>query len=221
MARTPLAVSAGLYERLLRLYPRRYRAEYGAAMAQLFRDLARDAYADRQGWGLAGLWVRVLADTGRSAGTEHWLALESRLRQTCRVDVGWLRAGWPAYLAATLIIVAGIFGKSVAVKQLHSAIGGAGMIVGAALLAAVLLDRTLRAGGQLLAASAVVILSLVLPLAWTPNALEWLRLNPITAYTVTLLPFASQRGQLPARNLWGSALLYAVTNVFTSALIGP
>ena len=86
--------AARLYERLLALYPAPYRAAYGAAMAQLFRDLAREAYDTGRGWALAGLWVRVLADTGRSAGEEHWLAFADGLRgSACRLDLAWMRTG--------------------------------------------------------------------------------------------------------------------------------
>jgi hypothetical protein len=36
-------VSEKIYRRLLRAYPKAHRAEYGPAMAQLFRDQCRDA----------------------------------------------------------------------------------------------------------------------------------------------------------------------------------
>ena len=35
------------------------------------------------------------------------------------------------------------------------------------------------------------IVSLVLPLAWTPNALAWLKANPTTAYTVAIRSISS------------------------------
>ena len=220
-ARSPLAFSARLYERLLSLYPRRYRAEYGPAMAQLFRDLAREAYGANHGWGLAGLWVRVLADTGRSAGREQWLALEEGWRSACRVEMPWIRNGWPTLLLAMVMVVGGIWGKRAVLEQTGSVVAGVGVVVGSTLLAAVVLDRMLRARGQLLIASAAVIVSLVLPLAWTPDPVKWLQSSPLTSYTVVLLAFTWQRGQPTGRMLWGATLLYAVTNVLTSAFIGP
>ena len=54
------SVSQKFYGRLLLAYPRSHRAEYGAAMAQLFRDQCRDAWNESQNWGLMKLWMRVL-----------------------------------------------------------------------------------------------------------------------------------------------------------------
>src|ERR1041385_2876038 len=50
------------YRRLLALYPRPHREEYGAPMEQLFRDQCRDALRAERSWGLILLWLRVLPD---------------------------------------------------------------------------------------------------------------------------------------------------------------
>lgn len=68
--------AARIYRALLRLYPADYRREYAAPMAQLFRDLCRDAYRQHGRVGLARLWRRVLADTVVTAAIEHIHALE-------------------------------------------------------------------------------------------------------------------------------------------------
>lgn len=65
-----------LYCALLRLYPADYRREYAAPMAQLFRDLCRDAYRHHGHVGLVRLWRRVLADTVVTAAVEHIHASE-------------------------------------------------------------------------------------------------------------------------------------------------
>ena len=77
VTRFPRAES--LYCALLRLYPADYRREYAAPMAQLFRDLCRDAYRQHGSVGLARLWRRVLADTVVTAAIEHIHALKKKV----------------------------------------------------------------------------------------------------------------------------------------------
>ena len=64
-----LALSQTIFGWLLRAYPPAHRAEYGPAMAQLFRDQGRDAWNEAQGWGMVKLWLRVLPDL---ASTVHF-----------------------------------------------------------------------------------------------------------------------------------------------------
>jgi hypothetical protein len=71
-----LARAERVYRALLRLYPEDYRREYAAPMAQLFRDLYRDAYHQHSCARLVRLWQRVLADTVVTAAIEHILTLE-------------------------------------------------------------------------------------------------------------------------------------------------
>jgi len=73
-----VALSGELYERLLALYPKEYRREYGAPMAQLFRDQCRDAWAEARGWGLAGLWLRILIDLLKTSILEHLRSFSER-----------------------------------------------------------------------------------------------------------------------------------------------
>ena len=63
--------SCRIYRRLLRVYPRSHRAEYGAAILQLFRDQCRDAWAAQQTPGLIGFWLRALADLLKTSLLEH------------------------------------------------------------------------------------------------------------------------------------------------------
>jgi uncharacterized protein involved in exopolysaccharide biosynthesis len=71
-------VSQNIYARLLRAYPAAHRAEYGAAMAQLFRDQCRDAWRDSGNWGLTKLWLRVLPDWASTSVRERIAALNER-----------------------------------------------------------------------------------------------------------------------------------------------
>jgi hypothetical protein len=71
-------VSQNVYAWLLRAYPPAHRAEYGAAMAQLFRDQCRDAWREAGGWGLTKLWFRVLPDWVSTSVRERIAALNER-----------------------------------------------------------------------------------------------------------------------------------------------
>jgi hypothetical protein len=62
------------YAWLLRLYPRRFREEYGAEMLAAFSEMRRN-----ESRGAVALWSFILSDTLRAAGREHldgmrWLA---------------------------------------------------------------------------------------------------------------------------------------------------
>jgi capsular polysaccharide biosynthesis protein len=72
------SVSQKIYGRLMLAYPRSHRAEYGAAMAQLFRDQCRDAWSESRGWGMAKLWLRVLPDLVKTSFIERLAALNKR-----------------------------------------------------------------------------------------------------------------------------------------------
>ena len=66
-----LSISDKAYHLLLYVYPAAHRREYGPWMAQLFRDLCRDAVQRDGAWGLVWLWARTLLDTARTALVEH------------------------------------------------------------------------------------------------------------------------------------------------------
>ncbi len=72
-----LVASERVYRALLYLYPAEHRRECGPLMAQAFHDLARAAWRRRGRRGLAGLWLRTLADLARSVPREH-LASEAQ-----------------------------------------------------------------------------------------------------------------------------------------------
>ena len=67
-----------IYGALLRAYPPAHRAEYGAAMAQLFRDQCRDAWGESKNFGLLKLWLRVLPDWAKTSIMERLAALNER-----------------------------------------------------------------------------------------------------------------------------------------------
>jgi hypothetical protein len=64
-----------MYRRLLRLYPRDFREEYGDEMSLLFRDRSSEG---------ARLWLHVLGDLAFHAPKEHWSTLKQDLRSAVR-----------------------------------------------------------------------------------------------------------------------------------------
>jgi len=73
-----LVVSQKIYGWLLRAYPKAHRAEYGPAMAQLFRDQCRDAWDESHAWGVAKLWLRELPDLVKTSIIERLAAINQR-----------------------------------------------------------------------------------------------------------------------------------------------
>ena len=73
-----LVTSQKIYARLLLAYPKLHREEYGPAMAQLFRDQCRDAWAESQNRGVMKLWLRVLPDLVKTSFIERLAALNER-----------------------------------------------------------------------------------------------------------------------------------------------
>ena len=65
------------YRRLLRLYPREFRDEFGAEMARLYRDRGRD-----EPWWR--LWCSLVVDLVRTAPSEHLSMLAQDLRHAWR-----------------------------------------------------------------------------------------------------------------------------------------
>jgi putative ABC transport system permease protein len=69
--------SERIYRRLLHLYPRDFRDEYGEEMSLLFRDRAAE--------GGSKLWLQVLGDLLFHAPSEHWSTMKQDLRYAVRM----------------------------------------------------------------------------------------------------------------------------------------
>ncbi|MGD8330210.1 MAG: ABC transporter permease [Acidobacteriota bacterium] len=67
----PVRASQRLYGMLLAVFPRRFRERFGAEITETFTQLAEETYAEAGGRGLAGLWIKTLADIGRHGGGER------------------------------------------------------------------------------------------------------------------------------------------------------
>jgi hypothetical protein len=221
---TPARLALRVYGALLRLYPARYRQAYGPVMAQLFRDLLRDADAQagagRRAAPLLGLWLRVLFDTLRSAPAERWAELRGGLlRGLCLRDSQ--RLSWRAYGLATVLVVAGILGKALVLRATGSLLASVAVVVVAAVLAVFVLDSAMTPRGRLLLGGLVLTSSMFLPLAWTPDAAAWLSKNPLTAYTLLWLPFGWRRSGTRLPGIWLTVVLLAGVNLLSALLIGP
>lgn len=64
--------SQRVYGSLLKLYPKSYRREYGREMQYVFTESVKDAYAANGKPGVATLWAKTVADTGKSAAKQHF-----------------------------------------------------------------------------------------------------------------------------------------------------
>ncbi len=73
-----VVLSERIYRKLLLLYPRTHRRDYGGLMAQLFRDQCRDACREGRSAGLIKLWLRVLPDIGKTSIQEQIAAIERK-----------------------------------------------------------------------------------------------------------------------------------------------
>lgn len=102
-----LALSQQLYRRLLAAYPRAHREEYGDAMAQLFRDQCRDAWAAGRGWGLAALWLRILPDLVKTSCLERWASLHPGKYMTAKLNTFFPPARTP--LATFCVVFTVVF----------------------------------------------------------------------------------------------------------------
>jgi signal transduction histidine kinase len=66
-----LSAACKVYGALLYLYPEAHRLAYGPRMAQLFRDLCRDAHQQGGALGLTWLWLWTCFDLVTTAVREH------------------------------------------------------------------------------------------------------------------------------------------------------
>ena len=95
------------------MYPKSHRAEYGAAILQLFRDQCRDAWAEQRARGLIGFWLRTLTDLLKTSVLEHLSNLNrSRIMPTLfRPTIKPL----PAFIGICALVALPIFFVSVVI----------------------------------------------------------------------------------------------------------
>ena len=105
-------LSEKVYRRLLLVYPKEYRREYGDLMVQLFRDRMR-----RDGGGFRGLlvWVHMIFDLVVAAFKEHKEGAEMTKRRA------WIGAGLVAVLLAGVVGASTILAQSKGVTVISTA----------------------------------------------------------------------------------------------------
>ena len=105
-------LSEKVYRRLLVVYPKEYRREYGELMVQLFRDRMR-----RDGGGFRGLfvWMQMIFDLVDAAFKEHKEGAEMTKRRV------WIGAGLVAVLLAGVVGASAILAQSKGVTVISTA----------------------------------------------------------------------------------------------------
>src|SRR5687767_12048947 len=71
MNKAILRGSERIYCFLLKLYPKRYRQEFGEEMKYVFSESLKDAYSENGEQGIIMLWARTMLDAGKSIVTQH------------------------------------------------------------------------------------------------------------------------------------------------------
>ena len=115
------SISERAYGVLLLAYPREFRREYGAQMAQAFEDLCREERRRGGAFGLAGLWVRTFLDLAATAFVERSGAMRWKFLMPLALVLGLLIAlvdsspNWDD----TGITAAAVFGSCGALGAIH------------------------------------------------------------------------------------------------------
>jgi len=95
---TRSSVADVVYRAVLRLYPLRFREEFGSDMALDFADASDEAWMQRQWTGLLTVWLRSAGDVVRSL-TRQWM----RTRRPLVAVISALVALSTAVLAQTVV----------------------------------------------------------------------------------------------------------------------
>ena len=101
-----LQVSSRIYRRLLRLYPARFRQNYGAEMADIFNLMCQEAAQTRGWWGLTRLWGFTLHDFIVNLLAEHFSGGNRMIRRwfDLTLSLGMLCVGLSVFPLIALLI---------------------------------------------------------------------------------------------------------------------
>jgi len=101
------------YDAMLRLYPRRFRAEYRREMTLLFSQQLEDARSTDGALGVIELWIRTLVDVVGTAPTEHLEKDVLVAQPIAGVEGPPIKPDWASRIAWNWITVALVPGLTV------------------------------------------------------------------------------------------------------------
>lgn len=96
--------SQRVFARLLVLYPRQYRQEYGPHMAQLFKDCSREAVSQNGSAALLALWISTLFDLLKTAFEENFKEFNFMSKEKFVRMGGWALMLGPVLFVLTLFV---------------------------------------------------------------------------------------------------------------------
>jgi hypothetical protein len=123
-----LEISQRAFTRLLMLYPREYRQEYGPQMAQLFKDCSREAVGQSGAAALLTLWTATLLDLFKTAFEEHLKELTHMSKEKFTRLGGW------ALIAGAVLLL-----PLMGLGDIETLMGGLGVYLKAGLAAGTML----------------------------------------------------------------------------------
>jgi hypothetical protein len=207
------SLSERLYARLLAVYPRGYRREYGSLMLQLFRDQYRDARRQGGRWAGWRLWWRIATELAETAGQEHLAAIEEAWmdKQTGRLNAN---VGRPLGIIVASVLIAGsLIGKVLIFEFGGSTALALAVLLTGHLIGGLVIDRMLNARGTAFMLMALLTCATLLPMLWVGDPRAWLRENPLVGGVFIILLAGYYQ---PGRTL---RPLYLVAGILAAAQI--
>lgn len=180
--------SEKIYRRLLRLYPKNHRQEFGTSMVQVFRDLCRQSYSSNGPRGLAKVWLKTIPDLTQSVILEHEYEMRRWLMAAKQNSHGGTNPRWVmGLLISASIIAVGMIASIVVRESGGPAIIALIVAVAFNLAGALIMDLFGQRDGAVLGAMGLLMLLGALPLLWVPDRTAWIRENPLTLGIIILL----------------------------------
>jgi hypothetical protein len=117
-----IAISAKVYQGLLKAYPTQFQQEYGSQMVQVFRDCCLRTVSHGGYFGMLKLWVFTFIDLLSSAFAEH-LQKENEMTKSKFIKL----SGW-AFVAGSFAFITIMLGGSIAGSVISSILFTIGML---------------------------------------------------------------------------------------------
>lgn len=180
--------SEKIYLRLLGLYPKNHRQEFGSGMVQVFRDLCRQAYRAEGRRGLAKVWLKTFPDLAQNVILEHEYEMRRCIMAAKQGSQAETNPRWVmGLLISASIIAVGVI-ASVVIRETGGSVVVAFIIAIAFNLAGALtMDLFGQRDGAVLGAMGLLMLLGALPLLWVSDQTAWIKENPLTLGIIILL----------------------------------